>query len=583
MQIFHTLKLSACALLAASSIGLAQDTNAPRTLSPRIFNAPATTPDPVAVPMKTLSGGINVQSLGTVNSEALGVLSGKDGFSSDMWSGVERSLIEALIQTLPNAASSEHLRIMQRRLLLSAAQPPEGKAGPSSLLSLRVSKLSQMGQTRDVISLLRSSPKEERTTELAIIEAESLLLEGETSQACALSARYAQTSQDVFWLKTMAFCRILAKQTDLAMLSLSLLRDSGDQDKIYYDLMDALSAGETGKVENLASPNALNLALIQASQAQLSENILNSDNPNVISVLLKLPQIKMQDRLRLLQKAAQIGIIKTKDLSAGYKKVNFQKDDLEDPIARAEKLSPEMAQALLYQVSVKEAQLAVISSETMAVGLELAQKSNLYLSTAKLYQPIITDMNQTIDLLWFAPHAVRAQLAAGDWENAQTWATLLRNASFSDVEAARAWTKLRPLAAMAGFDVDPKAIDQALRRWWAAQEETPQSFQKAAQLYAMIDGLGLSVPNDLWISLITGPKFSNIQKTNPAVWIKLNKAGLAGRTGETLLMILHGLGMHDLKMADPTFMRDSLFALRMVGLEQNARMLAVEAALNAGL
>lgn len=586
MRHLFTFGLSACLLLGATSIAVAQDLNAPRTLSPRNLSPNSERPDAPDInptPIKTLSGGINVQTLGNVSTEALGVLSGKDGFSSDMWAGVDRSLVEALIKTLPNNPPSEHLRIMQRRLLLSAAQPPQGQTGTQSLLSLRVSKLADMGQTTDVLSLLRSSPQEERNNDLAILETQSMLIQGQLSQACALSAGHMQASTDIFWLKTMAFCRILAKQTDQAMLSLSLLRESGDVDETYYNLMESLSVGEVGKVDNLPSPKALDLALIQVSKAKLSETVLKSDNPNLVSVLAKFAQIKTNQRIMLVQKAVGLGLLEIEDLRLAYKAIIFNEAAMNDPIARTETLPPANAQALLYQVSTKEGQLSVISSETMSLGLELAKKTNSYLSTAKLYQPTIAAMQQSIDMLWFAPQAVRALLAAGDWGNAKSWAFMLRNAAFSDAEAAMAWTKLRPLAALAGFDVAPQAVHQALNNWWAAQPETPSSFKSAALLYSMIDGLGLAVPNKLWLALMDGPAQTQIQRPKSGIWIKLNKAGIAGRTGETLLMLLHGLGDTELKDVDPTFMRDSLFALRMVGLEQNARMLAIEAALNAGL
>ena len=586
MHKLFTFGLSVCLLLGTASLGYAQDLNTPRSLSPRDLSPNSEqsgVPNNKLVPMRTLSGGINVQTLGSVSTEALGVLSGKDGFSSDMWAGVNRSLVEVLIKKLPNNPYSEQLRIMQRRLLLSAAQPPQGQTGTQSLLSLRVSKLADMGQTKDVLSLLRSSPQEERNTDLAILETQSLLIQGQLSQACALSAGHMQASSDVFWLKTMAFCRILAKQTDQAMLSLSLLKENGDVDETYYNLMEALSLGEVGKVDNLPAPKALDLALIQVSKAKLSETVLKSDNPNLISVLAKFAQLKTNQRISLVQKAVGRGLLKIDDLRLAYKAITFNEADLNDPITRTESLPPANAQALLYQVSIKEGQLSVISSETMALGLELAKKTNTYLSTAKLYQPTLATMKQSIDMLWFAPQAVRALLAAGDWENAKSWAFMLRNAAFSDAEAAAAWTKLRPLAALAGFDVAPQAVNQALNQWWAAQEETPASFRTAAHLYSMIDGLGLDVPNKLWLALMNGPAQTQIQRPKSGIWIKLNKAGIAGRTGETLLMVLHGLGDVDLKDADPTFMRDSLFALRMVGLEQNARMLAVEAALNAGI
>lgn len=592
MKSFINIGRSLCLIIGVASISLAlnsavaQNNDAPRTLSPRTLNpisSNAFVPVITPVPIKTISGGINVQSLDNVSREALGVLSGKEAFSSTMWMGVERNFVEQLIKTLPSHLASSHLRIMQRRLLLSAAQPPKGTTGSESLLSLRAHKLAEMGQTQDVLSLLTSSSQTEQKTQLNILETESLLIQGQLKQACALSAGHMQTSPDVFWLKAMAFCRMLAKQTNQAMLSLSLLQENGEIDEVFYNLMEALGTGETAEITNLVSPKPLDLALIQVTKANISKEILKTEDPSLLAVLAKFAQLKTDQRLSLVQKAVSLGLLKIEDLRLAYLAIGFKEDALNDPITHAEKIAPVKAQALLYQVSAKQGQLAVIKTETIALALELAQKNNRFISIAKLYQPLLSNMKRTIDMLWFAPQAVRALLAAGDWENAKAWTLMIRNAAFTDGQAAVSWVKLRPLITLAGFDIAPQATPQALTKWSAAQETTPAYFKTATLLYSMIDGLGLPLSNDLWLSLMEGPHLRQPYSPKPAIWIKTNKAAIAGRMGETLLMVLHGFAQHDLKDVNTTFLRDSLFALRMVGLEQDARILAVETALHAGL
>lgn len=577
----HLLKVIACSSLffCMPNFGDAQDntprTLAPRTLSPIGQHEPAPTSDPV--PVKTISGGINVQSLDSVSSEALGVLSGKDAFPSDMWAGVDRRLVEHLINDLPATPISPYLRILQRRLLLSAAQPPQGKSGEQSLLALRASKLAEMGQTSDVIALINSAPQSDRTPDLAILETEAQLVNREISRACTLTATNMQSSTDKFWIKSMAFCRMMAKQNDQAMLSLSLLKDLGDNDPVYYQLMDALASGEKVTLDSLPAPKALDIALIEASKARLSGAALETNNPNLLGLLVKGKSVGAVD------KAAQLNLVNIASLQQAYLSVKFKAELLNDALTAAETLDPMQAQALLYQVSAKEGQLPVIQTEAMGLALQMAKETDTFFTISRLYGKMIANLSRGIDHLWFAPQAMRALLAAGDWDNAKAWYLVLRNAAFTDQQAAKAWTAVRPLAAFAGFDISHEAVSQTLTNWWAAQEESPQSFEMANLILSMSDGLGMNVPDKLWITLMEGPKNSKGATPKPGIWIKMNKAALSGRVGETLLTALIGLNHASLEKMDVTYLRDVLFGLRAISLERDARIIAVETALQAGL
>lgn len=576
---FKTL-LCASVVACLPTLGMAQDNNAPRDLSPRNLTQPSQERDVPSVtpaPLKSISGGIDVRTLGAVSAEATGVLSGSNAFPSDMWSGISRPFAERLIARLPERPSAPYLRILQRRLLLSTATPPKGPAGPKSLLSLRAEKLAQMGQLEDVLSLIDSAPQNDQTDDLKMLEARVLLLTQQTSKACALAAQNIQNGENPFWVKTLAFCRLLAKQGDQAMLSLSLLKEMGDKDPVYYKLMDALYTGEKATLEELAAPKALEIALMAASNASLSDQVRQNDDPNFLRFLTQSGDIEAT------QKAVTLNLAGTDVLAQAYKAQSFDKGALENPIASAEELPSFKAQALLYQVTATKDQLNVIRAETISLALELARSNNQFNSTARLYQPFITEMGRSIDMLWFAPTALRALLAAGDWETAKEWYLMLRNAAFSDQEAAQNWAAVRPLAVLAGFDVSNDAVSQTLKSWWQAQPEQPESYLLGAKVFALVDGMGLNVPDMLWVSLISGPSLPNVLTPKPGLAIKMGEAAQDGHLGATVLMFLNAIGHAKASDLDPTFLSHGLKALRAVGLERDARAVAVETALQAGL
>jgi len=581
MHTFLKLSTAACILLGCTTVGLAQDSNAPRSLSPRNLNVEQTQDvdngkTSAADTQQVLSGGIAVQQLGLVNQEALGVLSGSAAFPANMWDGSTRDLVDPLLERLPDQPATPYLRVLQRRLLLSTAQPPKGTDTERSLLELRAAKLGDMGQTRDVISLIRSIPKNENSPGLDALLSDALLLEGQTSKACALAAQNIQTQTEPIWVKTMAFCRLLAKQNSQAMLSLSLLQDSGDNDPIYYKLMDALNNAERPKLDNLPAPKPLELALIRTTRAILSDDIRNSNDPVVLSMLTRAGDINAT------QKAVERNLASTDFLKEAFAREEFSDAQIKDPLKTAEGLAPVKAQALLYQVAAEKGQLAVIRSEAIALAFELGAEQNLFFSLARLYRSMITDLPRGIDMLWFAPQAVRAQLAAGEWDNAKEWYLLLRNAAFSDNDAAQNMMNLRPLAVLAGFDNAPGVVSRTMSDWWRIQQSSPESFKKAARLFSIADGLGLKMPQRLWVTLMDGPRLPRGEVPKAGAWLQMNNAAETDRLGETVLLMLNAIGSTPTGDMDSTFLRDTIAALRKVGLERDARILAVETLLQTG-
>jgi len=485
-------------------------------------------------------------------------------------------LIETLLEKLPASPSAPYLRILQRRLLLTTAQPPQGQSGTKSLLAIRAAKLAEMGQTKDVSALIESAPQDKRTNDISILETDALLLENDISSACSKAAINFQTNQNNYWVKTMAFCRMMAKQNDQAMLSLSLLQDTGDNDPTFYRLMEALNAGERPTIDSLPDPKALDLALIRASKAILSETARQTDKPQMLSMLTKAGDINA------MQKAAELNIASVDFLREAFKHTAFKPEQLADPINAAQNLDDLQAQALLYQVGTKEGQLQVITSETTAMALELAKENGTFLSISRVYQPTIAKMSRSIDMLWFAPHALRSLLASGDWENAKHWHRMVRNATFTDPEAEKIWTAIRPLTALAGFNRTAEGGSHALVNWWKSQPERPQSYITANRLFSIADGLGLIVPDQLWLALMDGPNVKAGHLPRAGLWIKMNKAAAASRVGETVLLSLLGLSHNKTVDMDSNYLRDTLFALRSVGLERDARAVAVEIILQTG-
>jgi hypothetical protein len=141
---------------------------------------------------------------------------------------------------------------------------------------------------------------------------------------------------------------------------------------------------------------------------------------------------------------------------------------------------------------------------------------------------------------------------------------------------------LTPLFALAGFggsvavpDFDAEAMDA-----WLAGTADAQA--KAAHLLALLEGIGVPVPEAAWHRLIAGPGQGPVPAPPAPLWRALDRAAAERRLGETVLLALHMLGGEP-QATHPEALTAGLRALRAVGLNQEARAIAMATALQMGL
>jgi hypothetical protein len=119
--------------------------------------------------------------------------------------------------------------------------------------------------------------------------------------------------------------------------------------------------------------------------------------------------------------------------------------------------------------------------------------------------------------------------------------------------------------------------------WRAARELPPdQAERRALVALDLLQAVGEKVPQTEWLSLSPVPAVTPAQP-RPAVKAMLRAAAEGLRLGETVLLSLVALGETGLDKADPDSLNRVIAALRLVGLEKEARELAVEAALANGI
>ena len=601
-------------ILGASHSALAQS-NAPTTLAPQSLDAApvddaasgtggviieedtgggawsTSTTKPSAM-IGEGGGSIEVNVLKTLGADMAGVLSGDNGgFQPDLWRGTPRQAVDRLLATMPVHTTSPAMRNLMRRLFLTQAIPPEGNAVDGGFVARRLELLAAMGDVDSVEQLLAITPGRETSPRLIRIETDTHLLHGDFVSACALASGPGQENTDDYWQKLLIFCDVLSGAYAEAQLGLALLREVGVEDETYYLMLDAMMASEIPVVDELSNLNALHVGIIRASRARLAPDSTGVLPPAILSAMADNPDLEMHDRLVAAERAAGTGVLPIEDVRALYDGVVFEETALANPLSAAETLAGPEARALLYQV-VSRQTVDGARAEAASLALETAQNTDLYATIAQVFNQVIKLVPPRTDLMWFAGHAVRALVVAGDAQSAAGWLALLRvNALLSD-EAALTLAQLTPVVRLAGMADANQFVRTGIDVWRAAEGGKPGAREQAILYYSLLESLGHPVDPPVWDDLgydelaVADAMDGATQPPDlpdPVLWHRLSGAARSGKIGETALLALATLGGRGTAGAHPVAIAHVVQTLTMIGLNAEARALAVEAALAGGL
>lgn len=177
-----------------------------------------------SLPAQEKGGRVASEGLGKPDPAAIGVSfeSGALAGTHDLWAGMSRTRLQALIAALDLAALPAPLVELGRRLLLVAATPPPAGEGedPLALLRARFDALARAGLSHEIVTLgsLRDPTLADGDILYHLVEAQ--LVEGAFADGCALGRAADARSHERRWLPILLFCA--AHEADRAQLDLTL-------------------------------------------------------------------------------------------------------------------------------------------------------------------------------------------------------------------------------------------------------------------------------------------------------------------------------------------------------------------------
>jgi hypothetical protein len=540
-------------------------------------------PAPAAVSTSTTSAsGIEVGTLGDVTPDYGGTLEeGGGGFPIAMWKGTDRALVERLLPQLPSAASSPAMRDLERRLLLTNAEAPAGKSGGVNLFSARAERLVAMGYLADAAALLAMQPPGSVDPATARQRIDVLLLSGDVDGACKADDDTRKVaSGDAAWQKAQIFCQLRAGQNDQAALGLDLLREQGENDPIFFKLADVMGGNQGATLESMPAPSALDLAMLHAANLPIPRDAAQVRDPGVLAAIARDPSIDPGIRLAAAEQAAATGTLPIDQLQMAYASVSYSPGDLGNAIQVSARDPGPGSRAMLFQAAgaaLDTAQRARI----LQAALDRARHQGGYLLAVQVNLQFLLSLTPADNLTSVAADIGRALYSAGHYEQANAWLVLAQSRAATDPQAAGAVSSLAVFARIAGVG-QPLVWDAAsVAKWRQAQSANNPAGDSSARLFAIFEGLGEPIGGS-W-SMIGQGGGAPAGAPDPALWFNLGDAAANRRIGETVLLSLYALGPDGPGGANPILLSRAISSLRQIGLDSEARAIAIEAAIAAGV
>ena len=550
------------------------------------------------------AGAVRVERLGVVSREVIGLTDAdQQRFGLDLWRGTRRVVVETLLPHLPSRIRSPAMRLLARRLLLTAAEPPAGEAGETPLIALRIERLIAMGAIDDARELLTRAPASD-DTRLAQATARLHLLRGDPASACDIMRAVRASYAAIFWQRVLIACQALAGQQNEALFGLSLLRERSEALDATFEALIEIIIGADAAPPQPVRLTALNFALLQAAGNPITDGFGEVSDPALAHAIAAGASSTADARLQSAHDAAAMGGLDPQALRSLYPAIAFSDDERASPLSAATAMGGPRGLALLYREAEAQA-IPAARAEVLRHLIVLARAQGDELLAARVVAPLITPAAQAAELAWFAPLAARMLLAAGDAPQALAWYRTL-NPSLGG-EAARDQAELWPLLRIALGDGDsrlgqlaagnagPAVVSinrnvrwekRSLANWRAAQEaRAPEAAAgRAALLLSVFNALDEPLSEaDRQAMADAEPRLSPSSLPTADMWFGLAHAANQRRVGETVLRALLVLGDGAPAGAHPIVLHQVLASLTQVGLQSQARALALEALLAAGL
>ena len=475
---------------------------------------------------------------------------GNHGFAPDAFGQSNGILLRGLMRRMSAPLASRWASIVLRRALMSHLPAPAGLQ-PVDWAAERAALLLNMGEADGARALIQAVDVENYTPRMIQAASEAALATADPAALCPLVGPARTMSQDQVWLLADGMCAALEGEAARAGGLIDQMRDRNGQSIDIQLAEKVVGAGaETRRAaelhwEGVGQITPWRFGLASATGAAIPDNLLANAGPRIQAWLARAPMVPLAQRLSAASTAAAIGVFSSHSLVEIY---SLQLDQT-DPAELAGTVGARLRTAWVEQDPGRR--LEAMRSLWTESEAPVERQARLILTAgAAARLPV------SADHIADAPNLIAAMLSAGMDGEAARWGTVVEANGASD----KAWALLAVGAPRLGVAVDGGCIA-------AFASAEPQA---GPMLVAALAGLG-RISADQAASAGFRPSAGD-------VWTQaIDRAAQERAPGTVALLAGIGLQSADWGGVPPDYLFRIVRALRSVGMEFEARMIAAEA------
>lgn len=588
------------------------------------------------------SGGLPVDMWDGSSLELVEILLPK--LPAHVDSEVMRGLISRLLLTVarpPEPAPVQDIFVDMTAIVPSAIgfSPNQGEPGQGTtpedlnnsavdadgddlgILERRLAQLAAMGDWASVEALTQLVPEPSVTEQIRIFRTDLALVLDRAEEVCAGIGDVLAMSSSPYWQKVFAYCQLREGNVSGAFLTIDLLRETGVEDPAFFWVAELMAGNRPLTPNGLDRLVPLELAMLRTAGRPFPPQLVRNGDPTLLRVLAEAELLYVAEdddteeviaervieatelRLDAAERAVDLGALdpaRLRELYRMYEEPSLEPDpdekndqsvtevDEEEDVLdlRSIPVRSVTDRAKLFQLVeaqvIPTAQAEVISHAIDFARNDRGRNGPDVATMGMVYSPALKQINPTGDLAWFAGNAARALIASGELETGKRWLELSQLFARTSIEASDVAAAMWPVERQLLPSMTNRFTPVRFKRWEESRPSTRVAADKALVL-TTLTSFDESVSMVDWMSLMDRRTHVSIDMPQPHIWNGLALAAENGRVGETVLLSLVALGEDGTAGNSPVLLARIIKSLIAVGLEEDARRLAVEAALVQGL
>ncbi|MGZ8997347.1 MAG: hypothetical protein ACXW2T_00680 [Allosphingosinicella sp.] len=491
--------------------------------------------------------------------DVVGILDpGNFGLGTAAFGDASGGYLATLMRRLDGPLPSRWTTILLRRALLSRVSAPVG-INPVDWVAARGSALLQMGDADAARLLVQSVDIELYTPLMVQTAAQTALASGEPAALCPIVDPARDIADDkAVWTLAEAMCAALEGEPARAdaLVDQARRQGGGGIDLRLAEKIVGAGAQTRRSVtidwEGVDEITPWRFGLASATGVDIPRPLLNSAGPRINAYLARAPMVPLEQRLEAAWTAASLGIFSSRSLVDIYSLLL----DATDPAEAAGTVGARLRTAWTHRRPSERIQ--VMRGLWREGESPLSRYGRLILTAGAAAR-----IEPSADFIGDSEDLIASMLSAGLDREASRWSALIEEDG-----SQRAWALLALASARPTVEVSTGRVETFI------DSDDSQDKRRSQALVAALAGLGrLSDDDSSALASATG-----FRLLRDGQWgVAIDQAARSRQPGTVALLAAVGMQTGDWASVPPSSLFRLVRALRVAGLEYEARMIAAEA------